>query len=126
VIAGASEGIGRAFGQSLAERELHLVLITRTEEPLAVLSEELKEEYHIETLPLSPDLSASGAVERIGAVTADLDVGLMVYNAALAGTGPFLDRQPEMLRRLDATNCAGPLLLCRHFGKKWWSGGKGD
>ena len=125
MIAGASAGIGRAFCQSLAKRGLHLVLIARTEEPLAMLSEELKEKCHIETLPLSLDLSTSGAVERVGAATAGLDVGLVVYNAALADTGPFLDRQPEMLTRLVATNCTGPLLLCRYFGKKMAERGKG-
>jgi short-subunit dehydrogenase len=125
VVAGASEGIGRAFGLSLAKRGLHLVLIARKEDPLVRLSQELKEEYHIEILPLSLDLSTSSAVERIGNATAGLDVGLVVYNAALADTGPFLDRQPEMLRRLVATNCTGPLLLCRHFGEKMAERGKG-
>jgi len=125
VVAGASEGIGRAFVLSLAKRGLHLVLIARKEEPLVKLSEGLKREYHIDTLPLSQDLSTSGAVERIGDVTAGLDVGLVVYNAALAYTGPFLDRQPEMLNRLVATNCTGPLLICRHFGEKMAERGKG-
>ena len=125
MVAGASEGIGRAFGLSLAKRGLHLVLIARTEDPLVRLSEELKTEYRIQTLPVSLDLSTSGAVERIGDATAELDVGLVVYNAALADTGPFLYRQPDMLRRLVATNCTGPLLLCRHFGAKMAERGKG-
>ena len=125
MVAGASEGIGRAFSLSLASRGLHLVLIARTEDPLVRLSQELEEEYRIQTLPVSLDLSTSGSVERIGDVTADLDVGLVVYNAALADTGPFLYRQPEMLRRLVATNCTGPLLLCRHFGAKMAERGKG-
>jgi short-subunit dehydrogenase len=125
VVAGASEGIGRAFALSLANRGLNMVLIARTEEPLVKLSEELKKEHHIDTMPLTLDLSTFGAVGRIGDSTADLDVGLVVYNAALADTGPFLDRQPEMLTRLVATNCTGPLLICRHFGEKMSERGKG-
>jgi short-subunit dehydrogenase len=125
VVAGASEGIGRAFALSLAHRGLHLVLIARTEEPLVKLSEELKKEHRIDTMPLTQDLSTFGAAGRIGDATADLDVGLVVYNAALADTGPFLDRQPEMLTRLVATNCTGPLLICRHFGEKMAERGKG-
>ena len=118
LVAGASEGIGRAFALSLAKRGLHLVLIARTEEPLVRLCEELKREYQIDTLPLPQDLSSPGAVKHIGDVTADLDVGLLVYNAALAAIGPFPDQEPEMLSRLVAANCTGPLLICRHFGEK--------
>ena len=125
LVAGASEGIGRAFSLSLAKLGLHLILIARREERLVQFSEELKKEYHIDTLPLSRDLSTFGAVQRIGEVTADLAVGLVVYNAALSDTGPFLDRQPEMLARLVATNCTGPLLICRHFGEKMAERGRG-
>lgn len=125
VVSSASEGIGRAFALSLAKRGLHLVLIARKKEPLVRLSEELRKEYHVDTLPLSLDLSASGAVERISDVTAGLDVGLVVYNAVLAEPGPFLNWQPEKLTRLVATNCTGPLLICHHFGGRIAERGKG-
>ena len=125
LVAGASEGIGRAFALSLAKRGLHLVLIARTEEPLVRLCEELKREYQIDTLPLPQDLSCPGAVKHIGDVTSDLDVGLLVYNAALAAIGPFPDQEPEMLSRLVAANCTGPLLICRHFGEKMAERGRG-
>ena len=117
LIVGASEGIGQSFTLSLAKRGLHLVLIARKERPLMRLSEEMKKEHHIDTLPLSEDLSASGAAERIGDATAGIDVGLVVYNAALSEPGPFLNVQPDTLERLVATNCTGPLLTCRHFGE---------
>ena len=125
LVAGGSEGIGRAFAVSLAKRGLHLVLIGRTEQPLARLCEQLEREYHIDTLPLPQDLSSPGAVKHLGAVTADLEIGLVVYNAALADIGPFLGREPEMLSRLVAANCTGPLLLCRHFGERMAEGGRG-
>jgi short-subunit dehydrogenase len=118
LIAGASAGIGRAFAVSLARRGLHLVLIARREEPLAELSESLMAAYQIDTLPLRQDLSASDAAGRIREATAHLDVGLMVYNAVLSEPGPFLKQRPDALKRLIATNCTAPLLLCNGFAER--------
>jgi short-subunit dehydrogenase len=125
LIAGASEGIGRAFAVSLAKRGLHLVLIARRGEPLTELSESLKGEFQIDTLPLRLDLSGSNAARRICEATAHLDVGLMVYNAVLSEPGPFVKQRPDALNRLIATNCAAPLLLCRSFADRMTRRGGG-
>jgi short-subunit dehydrogenase len=69
LVAGASEGIGRAFSESLAKRGLHVVLVARKQEPLVHLAEELNHAYHIETLPLALDLSASSSVNHIADAT---------------------------------------------------------
>jgi short-subunit dehydrogenase len=118
LIAGASEGIGRAFALSLAKRGVHLALIARRPAPLQRLAEELKRDYRIESLTLPQDLSAPGSVQRITEAVAGLDIGLLIYNAALSDTGPFLKRKPEMLTRIVGTNCSAPLLLCSHFGNR--------
>ena len=125
LVAGASQGIGRAFAHCLAKRGLHLVLVARTEKALVGLADELTNRYQIQTLPLSVDLSTTDALERIAAATEAVEVGLVVYNAALADTGPFVHRRRESLTRLVATNCTGPLLSCRHFGGKMAERGRG-
>jgi short-subunit dehydrogenase len=125
LIAGASEGIGRAFALSLARRGVHLVLIARKEAPLQRLSEELKRVHRIDSLVLPRDLSTTGAVNRVTEAVADLDIGLLIYNAVLAETGPFLERRPETLSRLVTTNCSTPLLLCNHFGNRMAERGGG-
>jgi short-subunit dehydrogenase len=125
LVAGASQGIGRAFALSLAKRGLNLVLIARTEEDLAALTAELMKRYQIKAFPLAVDLSTTDALERLTTATAAVEIGLVVYNAALADTGPFLDRRPGSLARLVATNCTGPLLSCRHFGEKMAKRGRG-
>jgi short-subunit dehydrogenase len=125
LVAGASRGLGRSFARCLAKRGLHLVLVARTEKALAGLAVELESGYQVQTLPLPVDLSTPDGLERIAAATETIDVGLVVYNAALADTGPFLDRGRESLTRLVATNCAGPLFSCRHFGQKMAERGRG-
>jgi short-subunit dehydrogenase len=125
LVAGASAGIGRAFAVSLAKRGVNLVLIARRQESLVNLSGELKRDFHIDTLPVVQDLSAAAAVERIAELTFGLEVGLVVYNAALAEPGQFLQRRPETLAWMVATNCTAPLLMCRHFGEKMAKRGRG-
>jgi hypothetical protein len=50
-------------------------------------------------------------------VTADIDVRLLVYNAAYSTIGAFIDRPlAEHLRVIDV-NCRGPLVLAHHFGR---------
>ena len=125
LVAGASQGIGRAFAHCLAKRGLQLVLVARAEDPLVALSGELENRYQVQTLHLSVDLSTTDALDRIAAATEAVEIGLVVYNAAFADTGPFLDRGQESLSRLVATNCTGPLYSCRHFGGKMAERGRG-
>ena len=124
-MAGASQGIGRAFADALAKRGLNLVLVARTEKALAALAGELENSCHVQTLSLSVDLSTPGALQHIIDATAAVEIGLVVYNAAVADTGPFVNRRRESLNRLVATNCSGPLLSCRHFGEKMAGRGRG-
>jgi hypothetical protein len=125
LVAGASQGIGRAFAHCLAKRGLQLVLVARAEDPLVALSGELENRYQVQTLHLSVDLSTTDALDRIAAATVAIEIGLVVYNAAFADTGPFVDRGQESLSRLVATNCTGPLYSCRHFGGKMAERGRG-
>ena len=125
LVAGASQGIGRAFAHCLAKRGLQLVLVARAEDPLVALSGELENRYQVQTLHLSVDLSTTDALDRIAAATEAVEIGLVVYNAAFADTGPFVDRGQESLSRLVATNCTGPLYSCRHFGGKMAERGRG-
>ena len=58
-------------------------------------------------------------------VTAGLEVGLLVYNAAASAIGPFLDRPlPDQLAVLDV-NCRGPLTLCHLLGQPMARRGRG-
>ena len=125
LVAGASQGIGRAFAHCLAKRGLQLVLVARAEDPLVALSGELENRYQVQTLHLSVDLSTTDALDRNAAATEAVEIGLVVYNAAFADTGPFVDRGQESLSRLVATNCTGPLYSCRHFGGKMAERGRG-
>src|SRR5260370_1541971 len=92
VVTGASSGIGKEFARQLAAHGLNLVLVARRLAELEALGKELAQQYGVEGRSVMVDLSRDDAVAAIEAATPDLDVGLSVPNAAMAGTGPFCPR----------------------------------
>src|SRR5690606_6844950 len=63
--------------------------------------------------------------DTVAAATDDLDIGLFVYNAAVAPTGRFLDVPLDVHLLSVAVNCATPVVLCHHFGSKLAARGRG-
>src|SRR6476469_4214645 len=92
LVAGASEGIGATYAEEIAARGLNLVLVARRAELLQSLASELSAKYNIETRNVALDLDTTDAVERISQNTSELEIGLLVYNAAFSAIGPFLER----------------------------------
>ncbi|MDL9938060.1 SDR family NAD(P)-dependent oxidoreductase [Gordonia sp. ABSL1-1] len=124
VIAGGSEGVGASFARRLADAGINLVLIARKPGPLAEVADELAD--RVEVRALSLDLTADDAVERIIAATADLDVGLLIYNAgANSHGGGFLDRDFDGFVSAIDLNVKTPLALTHHFGTAMRAAGRG-
>ena len=118
VVAGASSGLGAEFATQLAARGLNLVLIARRKELLDELGAKLTQDYAIEVRPLELDLVREDVGLVVEAATSDIDVGLLVYNAAISMIGPYL--QTSLQDHLDeiAVNCRAPLTLSYILGQK--------
>jgi short-subunit dehydrogenase len=125
LVAGASEGIGAAFAERLAARGIHLVLVARRQGPLAGLSDRLAGEHGVETRALTLDLSEPGIERELFAATADLTVGLVVYNAGAAPADHFLDRSAAEWAAMVNRNCTVPLLCAHHYGASMVARGHG-
>jgi hypothetical protein len=125
IVAGGSEGLGAAFAATLAKKGLNLVLIARRKEPLDALSAELRRAHAIEVHAIQADLSRPETAEEINAATADLPLGLFIYNAVLSNTGPFLSYPEEKHLELLRTNCVTPLSLVHRFAGRLKDRGKG-
>jgi short-subunit dehydrogenase len=125
LIAGASEGIGAAFARALARRGLDLVLVARRAEPLAQLERELAAQGATRVRCLSLDLARAGAAAQLESELRDLEVGLVVYNAALAPGGEFLEIPLEAQLAAVDLNVRGPLELAHRFGRRMAARGRG-
>jgi short-subunit dehydrogenase len=125
LVAGASEGIGATYAEELASRGLNLILVARRAELLQSLASELSTKYDIETKIIPLDLSASDAVEQISEHTKDIEIGLLIYNAAFSAIGPFLERPVEDHIKEINTNAYTPLKLIYLFAEQILARGRG-
>jgi uncharacterized protein len=113
LVAGASEGIGLAFAQALAQRGLNVVLIARRRALLDAHAEELHRRFGIEVRCLELDLGVPDLAERLSKAIADVDVGLLVYNAAYSPIGEFVTVDLAALQNVVDVNVRGPVTLAR-------------
>ncbi|HLO15481.1 MAG TPA: SDR family NAD(P)-dependent oxidoreductase, partial [Anaerolineales bacterium] len=125
IVAGASEGLGAQYANQLAARGLNLVLVARREELLQSLSSELSKKYQVETKIIALDLSAVDAAEQIAQATNDLEIGLLIYNAAFSAIGPFLERPIDDHLKEIHTNAFTPLKLVYLFARRMLARGCG-
>jgi short-subunit dehydrogenase len=126
LVAGASEGTGRAFARKIAARGVRPILIARREQPLAALAEEIRAETGLESVAASVDLAAPDAFDRIVEAVGDREVGLYVSNAGSDPNGAkFLDRDLETWLLLVRRNVMTVTQCCHHFGGQMRARGRG-
>jgi short-subunit dehydrogenase len=111
LIAGASEGIGAAFARALAGRGVNLVLAARRREPLESLAGELS----VETVTVPADLATVEGRAAVSAAARDLEIGLVVVNAAYSPAGPFVEADPAETQRVIDLNCGALVSLAHAF-----------
>jgi short-subunit dehydrogenase len=104
-------GLGAEYARQIAARGLNLVLVAWPAQGLEELGRDLERRYGIETRCVVLDLADRAATRRLAESAGDLEIGLVVYNAASARVGSFLRGDlEEDLRSVDV-NCAGPVIL---------------
>ena len=90
VVTGASSGIGESFAEQLAHEGMNLVLVARSEDRLEKTAIQLRTQYAVQVRVLPLDLTEPTSAETLDLETLDLDVGLLISNAAVEQRGAFL------------------------------------
>lgn len=117
VIAGGSEGVGAEFATQLAGHGLNLMLIARRPGPLADTADSCRQ-LGVQVHTIAVDLLDTESIWRISAETADLEVGLLIYNAgANTCRQKFLDADLTDIARVVDLNVTRMLELVHHFGR---------
>jgi uncharacterized protein len=119
VVTGASEGIGKAFAEQLAEAGVNLVVVARREQVLRELASELSRRHRIETLVVAADLGKPGGIDAVVAQAATLEVGLLVAAAGFGTSGPFVDAALETELDMIDVNCRAVAALSHHFASRF-------
>ena len=122
IVSGATSGIGEATSRALAARGATVGLMARGAERLAALSSELEG-----SLELPADVGDREAVESEVSRFAEQAGGieLVVANAGIARTGPFLELDPAAAEEMVRVNFVGTLNLLRAAVPRMLDRGRG-
>ncbi len=126
VVAGASEGTGRAFARQIAAEGVPCILIARRQGPLTALADEIRHENGIECVTAAVDLASPRAFARIVQAVGGRDIGLFVSNAGADPNGArFLDRDVDVWIDLVQRNTVTMLRCCHYFAASMRDRGRG-
>jgi len=126
IVAGASEGTGRAFARQLAAAGIQCILIARREQPLRKLADEIRAESGIECVIAPIDLAAPDALEHIQAAVGSREISLFIANAGADPNGShFLNRDIDTWLNLVNRNNTATLRCCHYFGGLMRARGRG-
>ena len=126
LVAGASDGVGSAFAEGLAERGVNVVLLARRQAVLDRVAAGIESRTSAETRTLAIDLALPGAAAAIAEATGDLEIGFLVYCAgADPNYQPFLANSIEAAEAMVLRNCMVPMQLCHHFASAMVQRGNG-
>jgi uncharacterized protein len=124
VVVGGSYGLGAAFAEGIARRGVNLILVARDEERLTATAERLRQKHAIDITAFAADVADYESVKK--QLTAlNLDIGLLVYDAAYAPIGLFETVTEEQLERATAVNVKAPLLLAKLLSAPMIKRGRG-
>lgn len=125
LIAGAAEGIGKAFSMLLAEKGQHLVMVDIHKEALHNLSRQIETTYGVQTQCITHDLEDEHSVHLCMEAIRKIDCRLMIYVAAYSKVRPFLSNNTNELKRFVHLNSMTPLLLVHDFAEMIGNKGSG-
>jgi NAD(P)-dependent dehydrogenase (short-subunit alcohol dehydrogenase family) len=115
LITGGGRGIGRAIAFAFAREGARVAVLARTEREVARVAEEIKAECNVETMYATCDVSGGESIKRAFAeVESRLgSVDVLVNNAGIAESAPFVKTSDELWQRHLAVNLSGTFYFMR-------------
>jgi short-subunit dehydrogenase len=119
LVAGAAEGLGRTFSESLAALGMDLILVDCQKETMLRLGAFLEAEFGVEVRELHLDLAMPESVNELMSVIDETGCRLLIYNAAYSRVKPFTDATSEELDLYMQVNMGTPLKLVHAFARRY-------
>ncbi|NHJ49833.1 MAG: SDR family NAD(P)-dependent oxidoreductase [Asgard group archaeon] len=117
LIAGASEGLGEAFAREIASKGINVALIARRKDLLEKLCKSITQDFNVETRAIQIDLARNDVLKEVIKLTKDIEIGLVIYNAALSPIGLFYNFDLDKHYKVIDVNVKGPMIFAHHFGQ---------
>lgn len=118
LIAGASEGLGAAFANALAAQGLDIVLVARRKELLEEKASEIRKRYPVNVKAIVCDLGKADALEAVRIQLKEVEIDVLVYNAAKPFIGHFESLDAKGHELIANVNMISPLAFVHFFGSR--------
>lgn len=112
VVTGASRGLGKSFAESLAKKNINVILISLPHQNLKEFSQELAQKYKVKTQYYEVDLSINENVLKLTEwLNTSFNIHILINNAGLGGTRKFVDASPHYINSILQVNVAATSLI---------------
>jgi short-subunit dehydrogenase len=115
LVAGAGEGLGKAYARAAAENGMGVILVDQNRELLDSVADELEQVFDVPTRSLHVDLALENSIPLMMQVIRETSCRLIIYNAAYSKVQPFMKNTPSDLEYYLKVNMQRPLELIHGF-----------
>lgn len=116
LITGGGRGIGRSIGREFAREGAEVIVAARTREQVDRVAAEIGAEFNTKTLAVTCDVSDLSSVEEMFSQVREScgrSPDVLVNNAGIAESAPFLKTDNELWRRHIEINLSGTFYCAR-------------
>ena len=123
-ITGCTDGIGKAYCYEFAKRKMDLVLISRSQEKLNSMANDLRSKYAVEVIVIIADFTRSDIYTELASKLMQFDIAVLINNVGMSAGTPKYFSEYNYKFVCDIINCnfGSAALMCRiilpHFISK--------
>jgi short-subunit dehydrogenase len=128
LVAGGAIGMGAEYCRQIAALGLDLVVLDRDESALDATAGELRsapDAVDVVTAVVDLGQPSDHLLDMVRRAVGDLEIGLLVANAAWSPVGRFIDTDLAALLTAIDINCRAPVVLVHELGARMAARGRG-